>query len=238
MIGRPFRVDWHPEDTEEALKAAYRAEQDTMLRTRLHGLWLLGEVVSGWGPLSDGADMGVVVQEGRGGGGASHSMKGKGQPGFLSEEQERELSLVDGSGQLREWIDWSELQTGKRYIWEAGMFSEGAARSSRKGGRRCTGVVEKGGLCEALGSAGVKAETVLGFADEMRVGLRGMVGTWGVKVRQRVQTVRRRGKAGFDSMKSGSRGAQPTANGWQKRRQDCLNSSPNWSRRVFEEVAG
>ena len=53
--------------------------------------------------------------------------------------------------------------------------------------------MEKGGLCEALGSAGVKAETVLGFADEMRVGLRGMVrrvwGRRGVKVRQRVQTV-------------------------------------------------
>ena len=52
MIGRPFRVDWHPEDTPEALRAAYRAQQDTMLRTRLHGLWLvrsgrqMGEVAS------------------------------------------------------------------------------------------------------------------------------------------------------------------------------------------------
>ena len=41
MIGKPFRVDWHPDDTPEALKAASRAEQDAMLRTRLHGLWLL-----------------------------------------------------------------------------------------------------------------------------------------------------------------------------------------------------
>ena len=53
--------------------------------------------------------------------------------------------------------------------------------------------MEKGGLCEALGSAGVTKETALGFADEMRVGLRGMVrrvwGRRGVKVRQRVQTV-------------------------------------------------
>ena len=52
MIGRPFRVDWHPEDTPEALRAVYRAQQDTMLRTRLHALWLLrsgrrmGEVAS------------------------------------------------------------------------------------------------------------------------------------------------------------------------------------------------
>ncbi len=30
MIGRPFRVDWHPEDTEEALKAVYRAELDRL----------------------------------------------------------------------------------------------------------------------------------------------------------------------------------------------------------------
>ena len=81
--------------------------------------------------------------------------------------------------------------------------------------------MEKGGLGEALAGAGVKAETVLGFADEMRVGLRGMVrrvwGRRGVKVRQRVQTVYewrylfcvvdgRRGKllwSWIDSMKSG-----------------------------------
>ena len=53
--------------------------------------------------------------------------------------------------------------------------------------------MEKGGLCEALAGAGVTQETVLGFADEMRVGLRGTVrrvwGRRGVKVRQRVQTV-------------------------------------------------
>ena len=41
MTGRQFRVDWRPDDTPEALRAAYRAEQDIMLRTRLHALWLL-----------------------------------------------------------------------------------------------------------------------------------------------------------------------------------------------------
>ena len=35
--------------------------------------------------------------------------------------------------------------------------------------------MEKGGLVEALCGAGVSRETVLGFADEMRVGLPGMV---------------------------------------------------------------
>ena len=32
MLGRPFRVDWHPQDTPEALKAAYRAERDSVLQ--------------------------------------------------------------------------------------------------------------------------------------------------------------------------------------------------------------
>ena len=41
MIGRPFRVDWRREDSPESLKAAYLAERDANLRTRLHGLWLL-----------------------------------------------------------------------------------------------------------------------------------------------------------------------------------------------------
>ena len=46
--------------------------------------------------------MGVLVQEGRLEEVLSHSMKGKGQPGFLSEEQERELSRqVDQSGRFR-----------------------------------------------------------------------------------------------------------------------------------------
>ena len=34
-------MDWNAEDTPETLREAYRAERDTMLRTRLHALWLL-----------------------------------------------------------------------------------------------------------------------------------------------------------------------------------------------------
>jgi len=53
--------------------------------------------------------------------------------------------------------------------------------------------VEKKGLREALIEAGVRPQTPFGFADEMRVGLRGMVrrawGRRGVKVRQRLQLV-------------------------------------------------
>ena len=51
--------------------------------------------------------------------------------------------------------------------------------------------MEKGGLSRSLSRAGVKSETLIGFADEMRVGLRGMVrrvwGVRGLKVVQRVQ---------------------------------------------------
>ena len=211
MIGRPFRVNWRQEDTPEALKAAYRAERDTMLRTRLHGLWLLrcgrrlGEVASVVG--IHYRTVQTWVSWYRKGGVEevlSHRMKGKGQPGFLSEEQERELAEEVESGRFRtagddQGVDrvgvWSELPVGKVYslLERLAMLAESAAWSSREGGRRSSGVLEKGGLGEALAGAGVTTETVLGFADEMRVGLRGMVrrvwGRRGVKVRQRVQLV-------------------------------------------------
>lgn len=45
MRGRSLQTAWQPEDTDEVLKAAYRAEPDGPLRTRLHGLWLLR---TGW----------------------------------------------------------------------------------------------------------------------------------------------------------------------------------------------
>ena len=53
--------------------------------------------------------------------------------------------------------------------------------------------MEKGGFRHALAEAGVTPQTPLGFADEMRLGLRGMVrrvwGRRGVKVRQSLQLV-------------------------------------------------
>jgi hypothetical protein len=51
--------------------------------------------------------------------------------------------------------------------------------------------MEKGGLSEALAGHGLTGRTPIGFADEMRLGLRGTVrlvwGRRGVKVRQTVQ---------------------------------------------------
>lgn len=51
--------------------------------------------------------------------------------------------------------------------------------------------MEKGGFCQALGACRLNARTRVGFADEMRIGLHGMVrrvwGRRGIKVRQRIQ---------------------------------------------------
>ena len=53
--------------------------------------------------------------------------------------------------------------------------------------------MEKGGLSRSLRRAGVRPGTLIGFADEMRVGLRGMVrrvwGVRGLKVVQSLQLV-------------------------------------------------
>ncbi len=122
MTGRQFRVDWRPNDTPEALRAAYRAERDIMLRTRLHALWLLrsgrrmGEVASvvdihyrtlqRWVSWYRTGGVKEVV---------SHTNKGKGQPRFLSAEQERELTEEVGSGRFRtggEVRDWIESEYG------------------------------------------------------------------------------------------------------------------------------
>jgi transposase len=41
MRGRPFTMTWRADDSEETLKAAYLAERDGVIRTRLQALWLL-----------------------------------------------------------------------------------------------------------------------------------------------------------------------------------------------------
>ena len=122
MIGRPFQVDWNPDDTPEALRTAYRAERDVMLRTRLHALWLLrsgrrmGEVAAVVGVHYRTLQRWVSWY--RAGGVSevlSHRMKGLGQPRFLSEEQERELTEQVGSGRFRtggEVRDWIESEYG------------------------------------------------------------------------------------------------------------------------------
>ena len=118
MIGRPFRVDWRTEDTPEALKAAYLAERDGTLRSRLHGLWLLrsgrqlSEVASvvgvhyrtvqSWVGWYRQAGVQEVL---------SHKKGGRGTPRYLSTEEERGLAqeVSEGrfktAGEIRDWIE-------------------------------------------------------------------------------------------------------------------------------------
>lgn len=53
MRGRPLHIDWHPEDTVEALHDAYRAATDAAVKPRLHALWLLrtGKTMAAVAPL-------------------------------------------------------------------------------------------------------------------------------------------------------------------------------------------
>lgn len=130
MRGRRFDVAWRQEDTAEALKAAYRAEHDAAVRTRLHGLWLLR---CGWGLAPVGAAVGVhyrSVQRWVGwyrqGGVAkvvSHKMGGKGQAPFLSDEAREDVVREVGTGRFRtvgEIREWIAERYGVTYsIWGA-----------------------------------------------------------------------------------------------------------------------
>ena len=127
MMGRPLRIDWSLEDTPAALKAAYQAEHDIVLRTRLHGLWL---VRSGWQLGKAATAVGVhyrTVQtwvgwyrEGGVEGVLCHKMAGRGKPRFLSgagvdrggvERAIQDSGRDQGLDRVRVW---SELQVGQR----------------------------------------------------------------------------------------------------------------------------
>jgi len=70
---------------------------------------------------------------------------------------------------------------------------KGTPSNPCKGRPGAASILEKRELQQALAQAGLTSQTPIGFADEMRVGLRGMVrrvwGLRGVKVRQRLQLV-------------------------------------------------
>ena len=111
-------MDWRTEDTPEALKAAYLAERDGTLRSRLHGLWLLrlgrqlSEVASvvgvhyrtvqSWVGWYRQAGVQEVL---------SHKKGGRGTPRYLSTEEERGLAqeVSEGrfktAGEIRDWIE-------------------------------------------------------------------------------------------------------------------------------------
>jgi transposase len=117
MRGRSLQIAWQAEDTDEALKAAYRAEPNGLVRTRLHGLWLLR---SGWSLRLVAELLGThyrsvqrwVAWYRQGGLRAvqGHRMGGVGQPSFLTAKAQAEIAEVVASGrfhtaaEIRDWI--------------------------------------------------------------------------------------------------------------------------------------
>ncbi len=125
MIGRPLRIDWYENDTQETLKEAYQSQTDVSIRTRVHLLWLIR---CGWQIRVAAEAMGVHYRSAqrwvewyREGGldeVVSRRMGGVGQPRFLSDEQESRLVEEVGSGRFRtagEISDWVESEYGVRF---------------------------------------------------------------------------------------------------------------------------
>jgi transposase len=117
MRGRSFVLAWRETDTSDEMKAAYLAEHDCALRSRLHALWLLrsGKSLGGLA-----AVLGVhyrsvhrwVAWYRQGGLEAvrSHRMGGVGQVAFLAAEAQAgvaaEVATVRfrTAAEIRDWI--------------------------------------------------------------------------------------------------------------------------------------
>jgi transposase len=101
-------VEWRAEDTTEALKDAYLAERDGLIRTRLQALWLLrtgrslGEVTTALGVhyrsiqrwIAWYRDGGLPLVRTRRSGGV-------GQPAFLSAAAQEQVAHEVATGRLR-----------------------------------------------------------------------------------------------------------------------------------------
>lgn len=163
MKGRPLLIDWRKEDTHEALKAAYLAQRDATLRTRLHGLWLvrtgrrLCEVARLVGVHQRTVQQWVAWY--RKGGlleVVCHKKGGKGQPRFLSAEQERGLREEVATGRFRtarEIREWIESEYGVRYkgrsvyglLWRLGCSPKVPRPCHEKADRAAQDAWKKGG---------------------------------------------------------------------------------------------
>ena len=125
-------IEWEPDDTPESLKAGYQTERDPQRRTQVHGLWLLR---TGWTLAAVAEALGVhyrTVQRWaawyRAGGLAEirgHKMGGKGQPAWLTAEQQAAVAAEVETGRFRtgaEIRDWIAEQFGVTYTVE-GVYS-------------------------------------------------------------------------------------------------------------------
>jgi transposase len=108
MRGRPFTLTWSADDSEEALKAAYLAERNGVIRTRLRALWRLR---AGRSLTVVTAAVGVHyrtvqrwVEWYRGGGVAlvrSRRMGGVGRTPFLTRDTQEQVAQDVASGRFR-----------------------------------------------------------------------------------------------------------------------------------------
>src|SRR5438270_9004010 len=107
--GRPFVVAWAEEDTEEALRAAYRDEQRADVRDRLHALWLLrsgerrlGEVAAVLGVQYRTVQRWVGwYREGGLAAVRAHRMGGYGQAPRLTPEEHEHVASEVATGRFR-----------------------------------------------------------------------------------------------------------------------------------------
>ena len=108
MPGRGFVMDWAEEDTEAALKAAYRSEPDGKRRMRLQGLWLLRqgrsveEVAAAVGVHRRTVERWVDWYRHQGGrtGVVTHRQGGPGRPARLTAEQQEHLATEVATGRF------------------------------------------------------------------------------------------------------------------------------------------
>ena len=109
MAGVPFVLVWAEEDTEEALRRHYRAEQDGRLRLRLHGLWLLrtgrrvDAVAAAVGVHRRTVERWIDWYRHAGGveGVRAHRQGGVGQPPRLTAEQQEQVAREVATGRFR-----------------------------------------------------------------------------------------------------------------------------------------
>lgn len=130
--GRPLVIAWRPEDEAAVLKELYRKERRPDVRPRLHALWLLRtgrpvravaavvgvheRTVQRW--LSWYRDGGVAAIR-------AHRQAGKGQPSFLTADQQDQLWEHAATGAVRTAAaaqQWVAQQFGVRYR-PGGMYA-------------------------------------------------------------------------------------------------------------------
>lgn len=131
--GRPLGVAWRDNDSEGALRDAYRRERDPAIRQRLQALWLLrsGERQVGEVARVIGVDYRTVqrwVAWYRADGLAAvraHRLGGPGKTPYLTAEQQDQVAQEVATGRFRSAAaigQWIAATFGVRYT-EGGMYS-------------------------------------------------------------------------------------------------------------------